>query len=393
VTDAKDLSERVRQFLVDYPPADVPRDAFLRARFDAGLAWVDGPEGLGGIGAAPALQQEVDAAFSAAGAPDNAPHRNIIGLGMAAPTLLQWATDAQKQRWLRPLWTGEEVWCQLFSEPGAGSDLAAVGTSARRDGDDWIVNGQKVWTSLAHISRWALLLARTDPSLPKHAGLTFFVVDMESPGVDVRPLRQLTGEAEFNEVYLTDVRVPDVQRIGDVGVGWKVTQTTLMNERVAIGGSVGERESGPIATLMDAWRAVPRSTSDENLDEVIRLWAAAEALRLASARLTESQQSGTPGPDGSGLKLAFARLAQESAAVAFELLGPEALRYDDWTPHRPDFVTKVDRGPSYWYLRNRANSIEGGTSEVMRNIIAERVLGLPAEPRSDKDVAWKDLPK
>lgn len=393
MTDAEDLLQRVHQFLAEHPPSLVDRDQFLRARFDAGLSIVDAPTGLGGCGADPALQAAVDDAFVAAGAPDNAPHRNVIGLGMAAPTLLKWASAEQQHRWLRPLWTGEEIWCQLFSEPGAGSDLAAVGTSARRDGDDWVVNGQKVWTSLAHISRWALLIARTDPSLPKHQGLTFFVVDLESPGVDVRPLRQMTGEAEFNEVYLTDVRVPDAHRVGDVGDGWRVTQTTLMNERVAIGGGVRDRESGPIAALLDVWRSQERAAADENLDDVVRLWVSAEALRLASARLGESQRSGTPGPDGSGLKLAFAQLAQESAAVAHELLGAEALRYDDWTLRRPDFVTAVDRGPAYWYLRNRANSIEGGTSEIMRNIIAERVLGLPSEPRADKDVAWKDLPK
>jgi alkylation response protein AidB-like acyl-CoA dehydrogenase len=393
VTDDEDLLQRVRQFLTAHPPSEVHRDRFLRARFDAGLAMVDAPPGLGGLGADPARQAEVDEAFAAAGAPDNAPHRNVIGLGMAAPTLMKWATPEQQQRWLRPLWTGEEIWCQLFSEPGAGSDLAAVGTAARRDGDEWVVNGQKVWTSLAHISRWALLIARTDPSLPKHQGLTFFVVDLESPGVDVRPLRQLTGEAEFNEVYLTDVRVPDRHRVGDVGNGWRVTQTTLMNERVAIGGAVGQRESGPVEVLLGVWRSQQRSISDENLDDVVHLWAAAEALRLASARLGQSQRSGIPGPDGSGLKLAFAELAQDSAALAHELLGAEALRYDDWTLRRPDFVSEVDRGPAYWYLRNRANSIEGGTSEIMRNIIAERVLGLPSEPRADKDVAWKDLPK
>jgi alkylation response protein AidB-like acyl-CoA dehydrogenase len=393
VTDDEDLLQRVRQFLTAHPPSEVHRDRFLRARFDAGLAMVDAPPGLGGLGADPARQAEVDEAFAAAGAPDNAPHRNVIGLGMAAPTLMKWATPEQQQRWLRPLWTGEEIWCQLFSEPGAGSDLAAVGTAARRDGDEWVVNGQKVWTSLAHISRWALLIARTDPSLPKHQGLTFFVVDLESPGVDVRPLRQLTGEAEFNEVYLTDVRVPDAQRVGAVGNGWRVTQTTLMNERVAIGGAVGERESGPVGSLLGVWRSQQRATSDENLDDVVRLWASAEALRLASARLGESQRSGTPGPDGSGLKLAFAQLAQETSALAHELLGAEALRYDDWTLRRPDFATEVDRGAAYRYLRNRANSIEGGTSEIMRNIIAERVLNLPSEPRADKDVAWKDLPK
>ncbi|MDI6909229.1 acyl-CoA dehydrogenase family protein [Nocardioides sp.] len=387
-----ELGRRVQEFLAAHPPAQTDRDRFLRARFEAGLAWVDYPVGLGGLDLDNSVQPAVDAAFAAAGAPDNKPQSNVIGLGMAAPTLLQWATREQQERWLPPLWTGEEVWCQLFSEPGAGSDLAAVGASARRDGEDWVVNGQKVWTSLAHTSRWALLLVRTDPTVPKHQGLTYFVVDMQSPGIDVRALRQLTGEAEFNEVYLDDVRVPDAQRLGAVGEGWRVTQTTLMNERVAIGGSVGSRETGPVADLISMWREA-RADRPELLDDVTRLWVDAEALRLASALSAQAAERGTPGPEGSGLKLAFAQLAQASSSLTLDVQGPQALRYDDWTEHRPDLTTPPDRVPGYWYLRTRANSIEGGTSEVMRNIIAERVLGLPAEPRVDKDIAWKDIPK
>ncbi len=188
----------------------------------------------------------MDAVFTEAGAPDNSPRRIGIGLGMAAPTILAFGTPEQRERFLRPLWTGEEVWCQLFSEPGAGSDLAALGCRAVRDGDDWIVTGQKVWTSGAHESQWAILVTRTDPDVPKHQGMTYFLCDMTAPGVEVRPLRQITGEAEFNEVFLTDVRIPDTQRLGAVGEGWKVAQTTLMNERVAIGGHVQPREGGLI---------------------------------------------------------------------------------------------------------------------------------------------------
>ncbi len=229
------LAAYVADFLSAHDPATTPRIDFLRARFDAGLAWVQYPVGCGGLGLDITAQSIVDKALEAAGAPDNAPHRNVIGLGMAAPTILAHGTAEQQRQWLRPLWTGEEVWCQLFSEPSAGSDLASLATRAVPDGADWVVNGQKVWTSLAHEASWALLIARTDPTVPKHRGLTYFVCDMRSPGVDVRALRQLTGEAEFNEVFLDNVRVPDRNRLGEVGAGWKVTQSTLMNERVAIG--------------------------------------------------------------------------------------------------------------------------------------------------------------
>ena len=208
---------------------------FLSARFDAGLAAVHYPVGHGGLGLPRALQPAADAEFASAGAPQLDPRRNVIGLGMAAPTIIAFGTDEQIDRWLKPLWLAEEIWCQLFSEPGAGSDLAGLATRAVRDGDEWIVNGQKVWTSLAHEARWGLLLARTDPDVPKHAGLSYFVIDMHGPGVEVRPLRQLTGEAEFNEVFLTDARVPDANRLGDVGAGWRVANATLMNERVSIG--------------------------------------------------------------------------------------------------------------------------------------------------------------
>jgi alkylation response protein AidB-like acyl-CoA dehydrogenase len=338
----------------------------------------------------PALQPAVDAAFDRAGAPDNTPHSNVIGLAMAAPTLLHFGSDDQKRRWMRPLWTGEEIWCQLFSEPGAGSDLAAVSTSARRDGDNWIVNGQKVWTSFAHDSTFALLLVRTDPNVPKHQGLTYFVCDMRAPGVDVRPLRQLTGEAEFNEVFLNDVTLPDAHRLGAVGDGWKVTQGTLMNERVASGGGIVPRESGHIGTAISVWRERGDLCDNESYDELMRLWVEAEALRLTNARLEQQLEVGSPGPEGSGLKLASAKLAQDVTSLVLDIAGPEAMRYDDWTMRRPDHSVEVKRAPGFWYLRTRANSIEGGTSEIMRNIISERVLGLPAEARADKNKSWKD---
>jgi alkylation response protein AidB-like acyl-CoA dehydrogenase len=387
------LRARVGDLLATHDPSTTDRMDFLRARFDAGLAWVHYPEGLGGLGLSRSWQRLVDEELEVAGAPDNQPRRIGIGLGMAAPTILTFGTEEQKQKFMRPLWTGEEVWCQLFSEPGAGSDLAAAATRAARDGDDWVVDGQKVWTSNAHSARWAILLARTDPTVPKHAGLTYFVCDMTAPGVEVRPLRQITGEAEFNEVFLSGVRLPDSLRLGDVGNGWRVAMTTLMNERVAIGGAALPREGGVIGVLAHTWRSRPDLRTPELHDRVLTLWVESEVRRLTGERLRQQLAVGAPGPEGSGMKLTFARLNQEISGLEVELMGEEGLRYDGWSMRRPDVVDFTGRGPGYRYLRTKGNSIEGGTSEVLRNIIAERVLGLPPEPRTDKDVAWKDLPR
>lgn len=390
---AAELRRRVRQLLAEHPVATTARLDFLRARFDAGLAWIHYPAGLGGLGAPRALQSVVDAELEAAGAPDNDPRRIGIGLGMAAPTILGFGTDEQRTRLLRPLWTGEEVWCQLFSEPGAGSDLAALSTRAVLDGDTWVVDGQKVWTSSAHLARWAILIARTDPDLPKHRGISYFICDMTDPGVEVRPLRQITGEAEFNEVFLTGVRIPDSRRLGEVGEGWKVAQTTLMNERVAIGGGRVPREGGMIGPVAGAWRERPELRTHDLHQRLLGLWVEAEAARLAGERLRQQLASGQPGPEGSAMKLAFARLNQEISGLEVELLGEEGLLYDDWTLRRPELVDFTGREAGYRYLRAKGNSIEGGTSEVLLNIIAERVLGLPSEPRTDKDLPWKDLPR
>jgi alkylation response protein AidB-like acyl-CoA dehydrogenase len=392
------IRSRVKEFLASHDPATTPRLDFLRARYDAGLASVHYPPGRGGLGAPRALQTVADKEFAAAGAPTNDPANNVIGLGMAAPTILAFGSAEQQERWLRPLWTGEEIWCQLFSEPGAGSDLASLATRAIRsdggaNGGHWIVNGQKVWTSLAHQARWALLVARTDPDVPKHRGLSYFVCDMTDPGVDVRPLRQLTGEAEFNEVFLADVRIPDSARIGQVGEGWKVAQGTLMNERVAIGGAGMPREGGMIGLVARTWRDHPDRRTPGLHDRLLRLWADAEVARLTSMRLRQQLAAGQPGPEGSAAKITFARLNQEISSLDVELAGADGLRYGDWTMRRPAHAEFLGRDPSFRYLRAKGNSIEGGTSEVLRNIIAERVLGLPSEPRVDKDVPWKDLPR
>ncbi len=404
-----DVRDQVREFLAGHDPAGMDRLDFLRARFDAGLAWVHYPAGLGGQGLSRDLQPAVDAESAAAGAPGNRPERNGIGLGMAAPTILAFGSQEQQQRWLRPLWTGDEIWCQLFSEPGAGSDLAGLATRAVRvpgdgeagggqdceagGGQGWVVTGQKVWTSSAHLARRALLVARTDPDVPKHQGLTYFSCDMTAPGVEVRPLRQMTGEAEFNEVFLTDVVIPDADRIGAVGEGWKVSTATLMNERVSIGGGAAAREGGMIGSAARTWRQRPELRTAGLHDRLLRLWAEAEVARLAGARLRQQLAAGQPGPEGSASKLVFARLNQEISEFEAELVGPEALRYEEWTMRRPEGANFYGRDPGYRYLRARGNSIEGGTSEILRNIIAERVLGLPSETRVDTGVPWKDLPR
>ncbi|HEV2241749.1 MAG TPA: acyl-CoA dehydrogenase family protein [Streptosporangiaceae bacterium] len=392
---ADDLRGQVREFLAGHDPAAMDRLDFLRARFDAGLAWVHYPPGLGGQGLSRALQPAVDGEFAAAGAPNNSPERSGIGLGMAAPTILACGNDEQQKRWLRPLWTGEEIWCQLFSEPGAGSDLAGLATRAVRDEEHgrWVVTGQKVWTSSAHLARWALLVARTDPDVPKHQGLTYFACDMTAEGVEVRPLRQITGEAEFNEVFLTDVAIPDADRIGAVGEGWKVANATLMSERVAIGGGAVPREGGMIGSAARTWRQRPELRTPGLHDRILRLWADAEVARLAGVRLRQQLAAGKPGPEGSGAKLVFARLNQEISEFEVELVGSGGLRYDDWTMRRPEGANFYGRDPGYRYLRARGNSIEGGTSEILRNIVAERVLGLPPEIRVDTGVPWKDLPR
>ena len=388
------IRARAQAFLAEHDPAEMPRQDFNDARFDAGLAWVHYPEGLGGLGLPRSLQAVVDAEFAAAGAPGNDADRNAIGLGMAAPTILAYGNDEQQHRWLRRLWTGQDIWCQLFSEPGAGSDLAALSTRAVRDGDDWVISGQKVWTSQAHLARRALLVTRTDPDVPKHQGMTYFSCDMTAPGVEVRPLRQLTGEAEFNEVFLTGVRIPDADRIGPVGEGWKVANATLMSERVNIGASrAAPREAGMIGPVAATWRSRPDLRTPGLHDRLLKLWTDAEVARLAGERMRQQLAAGKPGPEGSAAKLVFARLNQEISGFDVELSAGDGLRYDDWSMRRPEHSNFYGRGPGYRYLRARGNSIEGGTSEILRNVVAERVMGLPGEPRIDKDLPWKDLPR
>jgi alkylation response protein AidB-like acyl-CoA dehydrogenase len=281
----------------------------------------------------------------------------------------------------------------MFSEPGAGSDVAGLATRARATDDGWLVNGQKVWTSFAHIARFGMLLARTDPDVPKHKGLTYVIVDLHDPGVEARPLVQLTGDAEFNEVFFTDVRLPADAVLGNVGGGWAVATATLMHERVALGGQTPPRGSGPIAAAVDAWRD-RAADGDQPLDDLMRLWVDNEALRLMNIRAAQLREAGVPGPEGSIGKLLGAELNQRTYGFAAELMGLEGLLfpggYDaERRPNGRRTLNSTQRDS----LRSLANTIEGGTAEVMRNILAERVLKLPPEPRTDTRVPWSELPR
>ena len=388
---------RVDELLADHPPASTDATEFLGAQYDAGLAWIHFPEGYGGLGLSRKLQPLITSQLRKAGAP-NLAVRNAIGYGMAAPTILTMGSEAQKQRYLRPLFTCEEIWCQLFSEPGAGSDVASLASRAVKDGEEWILNGQKVWTTLAHTSRFGMVLARTDSEAEKHKGLTYFVVDMHAPGVEVRPLRQMTGDAEFNEVYFTDVRVPDSERLSDIGDGWRGAIVTLMNERVSIGGAIAPRNSGPIGQALSLWQQRPVERRDPvTRDRLMQAWVESEVQRLTNLRAAAASLLGTPGPEGSTGKLAYAELNKKVFELCVDLLGAEGMLYDSYEMRRPDDVGAASGAggapPARLFLRARANSIEGGTSEVMRNILGERVLGLPGDVRTDKGVPWSQVPR
>jgi len=376
-----DLQDRVRTLVEDHRDDD--QTAFLGAQFDAGLAKVHYPVGEGGLGLAPNLQEVVETELAAAGRTSSW-LRNPMGIGMVGPTIVAHGTVEQRAM-LRALWTAEEIWCQMFSEPGAGSDVATLATRAVRDGDVWIINGQKVWTSLAHRARWGMLLARTDPDVPKNAGLTAFIVDMHAPGIEVRPLRQMTGGADFNEVYFTDHQVPDSSRLGGLGDGWHVAVTTLMNERVSIGGAISPRGSGPIAGALEAWSTAP-DRNGARRDQLMRLWVDAEVLRLGALRASALRERGTPGPEGSVLKMGGALLDQRIQAFTVSTLGPTGTLSGGYDP--PPRDDPVDH-----FLASQSETIAGGTTEVMRNILGERVLGLPAEAKADRDVPWSKIPK
>jgi acyl-CoA dehydrogenase len=306
-----------------------------------------------------------------------------IGLGMLGPTLMAHGTDAQKKAYLERMARGDDIWCQLFSEPSAGSDLAGLRTSAVRDGDEWVINGQKIWTSGAHYSQYGMLVARTDPGVPKHDGLTYFIIDMSAPGIEIQSIRQINGGRNFNQVFFSDVRVPDSSRVGSVGEGWRVSITTLMNERASLGGGGG---SGPgIDDLLRLAGELQVRGRPALEDSWVRHRIAEFHVRLrgvehtANRTLTALSRGTTPGPESSIGKLVTAPLGQELAGFAVELQGMAGAAMDD-------------AGFQDAYLASPGIRLAGGTDEIMRNILAERVLRLPPEPRADKDMAFRDIP-
>ena len=389
------LADRTRHLLKGVDPGD--QFGLRGAQYDQGLAWVHFPEGRGGLGLSRGRQAVVDQVLRDEGVAFHDLMINPIGIGMGAPTVLTFGSEEMHDRLLRPIFTGEEIWCQLFSEPSHGSDVAGIPSRAVRDGDEWVVNGQKVWTTLAHRARFAMLLTRTNPDVPKHAGLSYFVLDMQSPGVEVRPLVQLTGDAEFNEVFLTDVRIPHANMLGNEGEGWKVATTTLMNERIALGGGGGERGTGPIHSLLALWeRRGPELSGTERAvmrQRVAQLWIRAEVLRLTNRRAKDRAQAQAAGPEGSIGKLMSAELNQVIFDACLDLEGARGMLHEPGYERRRPSVAAVGSGLSGQFLRSRANTIEGGTSEIMRNILGERVLGLPGDVRVDRDIPWSEIPR
>jgi alkylation response protein AidB-like acyl-CoA dehydrogenase len=337
-----------------------------RKLYEAGYAGLTWPKEYGGASAPYSHQAIFLEEMARAEAP---PHLGVIGLGMAGPTIIAHGTEAQKEKHLEKILSTEEIWCQGFSEPGAGSDLSAVRTSARRENGHFVVNGQKVWSSFAHIADWCILVTRSDPDSERHAGLTYLLVDMHAPGVDVRPLRQITGEAEFNEIFFTDVEVPVENAVGAIGDGWQVAMTTLLHERGTLGFALVAGLESQIRKLIAL--AKEKGASEVQRDAIAREWIGLQAVRYTNYRsLTTLMKTGIPGPEGSGAKLWWSEANQRVTKLGLELLGPEAQLLN----------ANGNVQPGYWQhqqLRSRGNTIEAGTSEILRNIIAERVLGLP----------------
>lgn len=368
-------------------------DGMARAKFwqkrkaDGGWACIRWPKEYGGRDAT-AIENVI---LGQEEAKVDAPETGVFGIGqgMAAPTMMTWATEEQKQQFIPRLATGEDVWCQLFSEPAGGSDLAALRTKADRDGDDWVVNGQKIWTSGAHYSDWAILVVRTDPDVAKHKGLSYFFLDMNSPGIEVKPIRQISGEANFNEVYFTDVRIPDSQRLGDVGQGWQVALTTLMNERASIGAGGGGTKFDTVKELAESVQIDGRpAIEDSHVRAKLATWYVEEAgLKYTIYRtLSALSRGAVPGPENSIGKYVAGKKTQDMASFAIDLLEQEGIIRDKSQDAR--FATLFQDT----YMSIPGLRIAGGTDEIMANIIAERVLGLPQEPRMDKGIPFTEVP-
>lgn len=391
----QDLAKRTEELVEENRDILEDQFAFRGKQYDAGLAMVHFPEGYGGLNGNRGQQAVIDAVLRSYGVTYEDLRINPIGIGMGAPTVLAYGSEELKEKHLRKIFTGEDVWCQLFSEPTHGSDVAGIPSRAVRDGDEWVVNGQKVWTTLAHTSNYGMLLTRTNPDVPKHKGLSYFVLDMHAPGVEVRPLYQMTGEAEFNEVFLTDVRIDDSLRLGDEGDGWRVAITTLMNERVALAGGPAPRASGPIGDLVKLWheRKDHLDATEREIwrDRVMGLWIDAEIVRLTNARAKAAAVGGNPGPEGSVGKLASAEFSKRVYSAIVDLEGAAGMLHEPGYPMTRSSAAMATR--SGRFLRSRANTIEGGTSEIMRNILGERVLGLPGDVRVDTEVPWSEIPK
>jgi len=334
--------------------------AWSRMLYDAGYAGLTWPKEFGGAGAPYSFQAIFYEEMARAHAPG---HVGVIGLGMAGPTIMAHGSDEQKQAHLSKILSAEEIWCQGFSEPDAGSDLAAARTRAERRGDTYVVNGQKVWSSFAHIADFCILVTQSDPDAPRYRNLTYLIVDMHAPGVEVRPLRQITGEAEFNEIFFNDVEVPVSNRLGEEGEGWQVAMTTLLHERGTLGFALTAALESGVNRLLDVARE--RVNGDSGIRErVAAEWIELQALRYTNYRsLGAYQRTGIPGPEGSAIKLRWSEQNQRMTKLGRELLGAEGILDDGWWHHQQ--------------LRSRGNTIEAGTSEVLRNIVAERVLGLP----------------
>ena len=373
-----------------YDAIDVKEDVLSRARewqakkADAGYAAITWPKEFGGLGGT-AIQSVI---YSQEESKYNIPAGFFeIGLGMCIPTMMAWATQEQNERYVKPALYGEEVWCQLFSEPSAGSDVAGVRTKAEKDGDNWIINGQKVWTSGAHFSDFGIIVVRTDPNVAKHKGLSFFFLDMKSKGIEVKPIRQISGGANFNEVFFTDVSVPDSQRLGEVGEGWKVALTTLMNERLAI----GDPKSADHTSLTRAAKELnindePAIKNDLVRSKIADWYIQAEGLKYTKMRtLTALSKGETPGPESSIGKIVSAPKMQDLASFAMDLQGAAGIIND------AEIALLHSIFQSQW-LSAAGYRIAGGTDEILRNIVAERVLGLPQDVRVDKEVPFNELP-